>query len=187
MFKAAEHTQSYSVTDSPLKDSTYSHTDGDNDHAEVTEEKAASANSDFVGVYGNERCHQKWEAKIKVAGTVRTLGRFDTQEEAAREFDKHASLLGRPVNFPSNSNEQQAVKKQSRSKMEFVEEDGKLNEQVLAQAHLNEQLKEARKKGRQQERPLALSVSATKNASKSTSKLRKLVEVWGGFTFPLRY
>ena len=116
MFKAAEHTQSYSVTDSPLKDSTYGHTDGDNDHAEVTEEKAASvtdlplkdstysltdsdndhaevteekavsANSDFVGVYGNERCHQKWEAKIKVAGTVRTLGRFDTQEEAAREF-----------------------------------------------------------------------------------------------------
>ena len=162
MFKAAEHTQSYSVTDSPLKDSTYSHTDGDSRSA-----------SHFVGVYKNEWCCQQWVAKIKVAGTVHTLGRFDTEEEAAREFDKHASPLGRPVNFPRNGNEQQAVKKQSRSKMEFVEEDGKLNEQ----AHLNKQLKEARKKGRQQERPLALSVSATKNASKSTSKLRKLVEV----------
>ena len=42
--------------------------------------------------------------------------------------------------------------------MEFVEEDGKLNEQ----AHLNEQLKEVRKKGRQQEQPLAFSVFATK-------------------------
>ena len=56
--------------------------------------------------------------------------------------------------------------------MEFVEEDGKLNEH----AHLNEQLKEVRKKGRQQEQPLAFSVFATKNASKSTNKLHKLVE-----------
>ena len=78
--------------------------------------------------------------------------------EATREFDKRASLMGRPVNFPRNSNEGQTIKKRSRSKMEFVEEDGKLDEQT----QLNEQLKEARKKDRQPERPFALSVSATK-------------------------
>ena len=120
VFRAAEHTQPYSVTDSPLNDSTCidsSNDLGDDDDKEETEKKAANATSEFVGVYRNKRCRQKWEAKIKVADTLQDLGRFDTQEEAARKFDRHASLMGQPVNFPRNSDKRQAIKKHSRSRM----------------------------------------------------------------------
>ena len=70
MFRASEHTQPYSVIDLLLNGSTYIDSNNDLSHAdnkEETEKKEASAEevSDFVGVYRNEWCRQKLEAKIK--------------------------------------------------------------------------------------------------------------------------
>ena len=50
----------------------------------------------YVGVHKNRG---KWQALIKVGGTLETHGSFDTQKEAALAFDRRARLLGRGTNF----------------------------------------------------------------------------------------
>ena len=50
----------------------------------------------YVGVHKHGG---KWQALIKVGGTLETHGSFDTQKEAALAFDRRARQVGRGTNF----------------------------------------------------------------------------------------
>merc|ERR1711934_62676 len=55
--------------------------------------------SKYVGVTWDKR-DKKWQAQIRI----------DDEKEAARIYDEHAALLGKPVNFPLHEGMKQAVK-----------------------------------------------------------------------------
>jgi hypothetical protein len=76
----------------------------------------------FVGVCRHPKA-KKWFAVINIEGKQTPLGTFDSEEEAACAFDKRAAALGRPVNFPTEGQEQ-AVKRGS-SKFRGVTKQGK--------------------------------------------------------------
>jgi hypothetical protein len=78
--------------------------------------------SEFVGV-GRLPKSKRWHAIISINGKRTLLGTFDSEEEAARAFDKRAAALGKPVNFPTEGQEQ-AVKRGS-SKFRGVTKQGK--------------------------------------------------------------
>jgi hypothetical protein len=78
--------------------------------------------SEFVGVYRKPTA-KKWEAVINVEGKATRLGAFDSEEEAARAYDAQAAALGKPVNFPSEGQEQAA--NQGSSKYRGVSKRGK--------------------------------------------------------------
>ena len=65
--------------------------------------------SKFVGVCWNTN-RQKWHSQISSQG----LGYYHVEKEAARMYDEHALLLGRPVNFPLHEGMKQAVKPKER-------------------------------------------------------------------------
>ena len=46
-----------------------------------------------------DKSRGKWRATIKVSGKTEVIDRFDTQEEAAKAYDKRAWELDRPTNF----------------------------------------------------------------------------------------
>ena len=75
--------------------------------------RQASVNqaSVFVGVCRQPKAN-KWGAGIKIEGKSTRLGTFCSEEEAARAYDAQAAALGKPVNFPSEGQEQ-AVKRGS--------------------------------------------------------------------------
>jgi hypothetical protein len=78
--------------------------------------------SEFVGVTRRPNS-KRWHAFIYTDGKRALLGTFDSEEEAARAFDKRAAALGKPVNFPTEGQEQ-AVKQRS-SKFRGVSKEGK--------------------------------------------------------------
>jgi hypothetical protein len=78
--------------------------------------------SEFVGVRRKHRA-KGWFAKIAIKGKVTRLSTFDSEEAAARAYDERAAVLGRPVNFPKERQEQ-AVKRGS-SKYRGVTKRGK--------------------------------------------------------------
>lgn len=61
--------------------------------------KRHNTSSRFIGVSFHKPT-AKWEAKISVSGRLRHLGRFNTEDEAAQNYDQHAVRLGRILNFP---------------------------------------------------------------------------------------
>eukprot|EP00613_Pedinella_sp_CCMP2098_P015250 CAMPEP_0171765618 /NCGR_PEP_ID=MMETSP0991-20121206/50740_1 /TAXON_ID=483369 /ORGANISM="non described non described, Strain CCMP2098" /LENGTH=312 /DNA_ID=CAMNT_0012370069 /DNA_START=49 /DNA_END=988 /DNA_ORIENTATION=+ len=68
--------------------------------------------SNYVGVHWH-RGANKWVAQISIACKRTHLGYFATEYEAALRYDVKAQELGRPLNFPSNSeqgNAEQATK-----------------------------------------------------------------------------
>ena len=42
-----------------------------------------------------------FRARIYVDGCSKTIGSFNSEEAAAQAYDIHASLIGKPINFPS--------------------------------------------------------------------------------------
>lgn len=70
----------------------------------------AEPSSQYVGV-GRLHKNGKWSAFIVVDGKIKQLGNtYESEEAAARAYDEAADPLGKPVNFPSEGQEQ-AVKK----------------------------------------------------------------------------
>jgi hypothetical protein len=67
--------------------------------------------SEFVGVCRHPKS-KKWFATIDIEGKTTGLGAFCSEEEAARAYDERAAVLSRPVNFPTEGQEQ-AVKQGS--------------------------------------------------------------------------
>ncbi len=65
--------------------------------------------SEFVGVTWYKR-HRKWKAQIGIDGTMKNLGYFDDEKEAARNYDEQAALYNRPVNFPQHNGQKQVIK-----------------------------------------------------------------------------
>jgi hypothetical protein len=78
--------------------------------------------SEFVGVCRRPKA-KKWGAVINIEGKTTRLGAFCSEEEAARAYDERAAALGKPVNFPSEGQEQ-AFKRGS-SKYRGVSKHGK--------------------------------------------------------------
>lgn len=54
----------------------------------------AHHSSNFKGVHWNKAC-KAWRAQISVRGKTEHLGNFDNEAEAAREYDRRATELGR--------------------------------------------------------------------------------------------
>jgi hypothetical protein len=86
--------------------------------------RKASVNqaSVFVGVCRQPKAN-KWGAVIKIEGKSTRLGAFCSEEEAACAYDERAAPLGRPINFPTEGQEQAA--KRGSSKYRGVSKLGK--------------------------------------------------------------
>ena len=66
--------------------------------------------SEFVGVSWENR-RKPWKASIDFEGKRKFLGYFDDEKDAARKYDEHAALEGKPVNFPQHAGQTQAKKR----------------------------------------------------------------------------
>jgi hypothetical protein len=64
---------------------------------------------------GTKRCRQKWQSRITINGKSRTLGSFNTEEEAAAVYAKAAFLLQ-----PQDTSQDQPQKQQQRRKLKAV-------------------------------------------------------------------
>ena len=66
--------------------------------------------SKYVGVTWHKQM-KKWQAAIRIASKVKSLGLYHDEKEAAHMYDEQAALLGKPVNFPLHEGMEQAVKR----------------------------------------------------------------------------
>jgi hypothetical protein len=65
--------------------------------------------SEYVGVTWHKD-RQNWEARITVDNNELSLGRFENEKDAAKKYDEYAAIYGKPVNFPQQEGQQQAMK-----------------------------------------------------------------------------
>jgi len=77
-------------------------------HEQAVKGRSNGGPSKFKGIHWNKG-HLKWQAQIKIDGNNKSLGFFESEEDAARRYDKMAASLGRPLNF-SRKRQVQAVK-----------------------------------------------------------------------------
>ena len=82
---------------------------------------ASGIASQFKGVTWKTKC-KSWIAQIEIGGIMIYLGSFHKEEMAARAYDHHAAVEGRPVNFPEVKSTLRATK-QGASKYVGVEWD----------------------------------------------------------------
>lgn len=66
--------------------------------------------SPYNGVSWNMRL-KKWVSNIRIDGRSVGLGTYTNEEAAARAYDDRAAPLGRPVNFPVDKGQEQALKR----------------------------------------------------------------------------
>jgi hypothetical protein len=77
--------------------------------------RMGAADQELAGVKMNRRgtskfkgicwisCENKWMARIAIDGKRSNLGYFKNEEDAARKYDEAAAPMGRPLNFPGES------------------------------------------------------------------------------------
>ena len=65
--------------------------------------------SAFVGLTW-DRHNAVWQVRMRVKGKTCRFGTCIDEVEAAKLYDKHAALLGKPVNFPTEAGQEQALK-----------------------------------------------------------------------------
>jgi hypothetical protein len=65
--------------------------------------------SQYKGVHWHIQ-HKKWDAAITIDGKTASLGSHSSEEAAARAYDKRAGPLSRPMNFPVEEGQDQAIK-----------------------------------------------------------------------------
>ena len=79
--------------------------------------RAKSLTSKYVGVCWDKKAN-RWLSQIQHHGKWKFIGNFDDELAAARMYDEEAAAQGKPVNFPQNPQQQQAVKmRKDRSQM----------------------------------------------------------------------
>jgi hypothetical protein len=95
--------------------------------------------------------HQKWRARIRIGGKLLDLGLYDSELNAARKYDSHAALVGRPLNFPTNAvqdsgEEEEEEEKEKEKEKEEKENDEEENEKEKVGEEEEEEEDQAKKK-----------------------------------------
>ena len=74
----------------------------------ATQKEAARKRSIYVGVVKHKK---RWQARIDLHGKTHYLALMEDEAEAAARYDEAAVLHNKPVNFPQNKSQKQAVKR----------------------------------------------------------------------------
>jgi hypothetical protein len=85
----------------------------------ATQKEAARKRSIYVGVVKHKK---RWQARIDLHGKTHYLALMEDEAEAAARYDEAAVLHNKPVNFPQNKSQKQAVKRAANGSPNRVKE-----------------------------------------------------------------